>query len=79
MANSECKCSHYSCESIMKKVNDEYFINNEIRFRFEKDNNGCIVDGRQVSGSILDCKITEGRIMSKKLKKQFDQQNAKTL
>lgn len=81
MAKSECMCKHYSCESLLKQTGDEYSVNTEMRFRFEKNNDGCIINGGMVEGSILNCPIIEGRTMSKKMQEEHNKlvQSVKTL
>jgi hypothetical protein len=56
MAKSECFCKKYSCESILEKIDIDY-VKADRRFRFEKDETGCIVDGGIAQGSIQNCEI----------------------
>jgi len=56
---SECKCQYFSCESTLRP--------NE-RFRFVKDNEGCITDEITIRGEVYKSGITDNSIAMCELK-----------
>jgi len=53
MAKSECKCERFSCESMNKKVGDfDYIADSENRFRFVKNESGCITSETTIDGIV---------------------------
>jgi hypothetical protein len=61
MSKSECICKRWSCESVLDHIGtghlkEDYRISTERRFRFEKDETGCIFDGGVVPNDIPTCR-----------------------
>jgi hypothetical protein len=57
----KCKCENFSCDSMITKINDNYEIDKNNRFRFVKENN-CITDRITLDGIEYKGGITENDI-----------------
>lgn len=63
MAKSECKCEHFSCESMIKKAgNFDYVSDTEKRFRFVKNENGSITSEATIDGVLYKSGATPNSI-----------------
>jgi hypothetical protein len=68
MAKSECKCEHFSCESVNKKNGDS----SEERFRYVKEN-GAITEEIILYGVLYTSGYIKGNIKSCDLNKNKDE------
>ena len=63
----KCKCEHFSCDSMVTKINDNYEIDKNNRFRFVKEDN-CITDRINLDGIEYKGGITENDISNCEIK-----------